>query len=129
VEQVSFRGETGVYSITLPEAYKFDPAKVKQAVGRFKLDRIDLRIPGEVAKDDKGVWLTSRSGVKFLLSNRPKKDEKDAPPDILAKVAEGMKAGKTTFAVTGVLRETKDAMVLDLDAADVVDKDKKKEEK
>lgn len=129
MEQVSFRDNTGVYSVTLPETYKFDPAKVKKAVGTFTLDRIDLRIAGDVAKDDKGVWLTSRSGVKFLLSNRPKKNEKDSPPDILAKVAEEMKAGKTTFAVTGTLRETKDAMILDLDVADVVDKEKKKEDK
>jgi hypothetical protein len=129
VEQISFRDNTGVYSVTLPESYKFDPAKVKKAVGRFTLERIDLRITGDVAKDDKGVWLTARSGVKFLLSNRPKKDEKDSPPDILAKIAEGMKAGKTTFAVTGALRETKDAMILDLDVADVVEKEKKKEGK
>jgi len=89
VEQVSFKNDTGVYAVTLPETSKFDPAALKKAVGSFKLERVDLKIAGEVSKDDKGVWLTAPSGTKLLLANRPKKDDKDAPPDILAKIEEG----------------------------------------
>ncbi|HEY3225393.1 MAG TPA: hypothetical protein VGK61_00195, partial [Planctomycetota bacterium] len=109
MEQVSFKNTTGVYAVTLPETSKFDPAAVKKAVGSFKLERVDLKIAGEVAKDDKGLWLTAPSGTKLLLANRPKKDEKDAPPDILAKIEEGMKAGKTTFSVAGSVKEDKDS--------------------
>jgi hypothetical protein len=122
VEQVSFKNTTGVYAVTLPETSKFDPAAVKKAVGSFKLERVDLKIAGEVAKDDKGLWLTAPSGTKLLLANRPKKDEKDAPPDILAKIEEGMKAGKTTFSVAGSVKEDKDSTTVQLDSAEAVEK-------
>ena len=81
MEEVSFKNGTGVYSVTLPEKTKFDAAAVKKAVGNFTLDRVDLKIAGEVARDDKGLWLTAPSGTKLLLANRPKKDDKDQPPD------------------------------------------------
>lgn len=122
MEQVSFKNTTGVYAVTLPETSKFDPAAVKKAVGSFKLERVDLKIAGEVAKDDKGLWLTAPSGTKLLLANRPKKDEKDAPPDILAKIEEGMKAGKTTFSVAGSVKEDKDSTTVQLDSAEAVEK-------
>jgi hypothetical protein len=125
VEQVSFKNDTGVYAVTLPETSKFDSAAVKKAVGSFKLERVDLKIAGEVSKDDRGVWLTAPSGTKLLLANRPKKDEKDAPPDILAKIEEGLKAGKTTFSVAGSVKEEKDSTTVQLDSAEAVEKEKK----
>jgi len=122
VEEVSFKNSTGVYTVTLPDASKFDPAALKKAVGSFKLERVDLKIGGEVSKDDKGVWLTAPSGTKLLLANRPKKDEKDAPPDILAKIEEGLKAGKTTFSVAGSVKEGKDSTTVYLESAEAVEK-------
>jgi hypothetical protein len=127
VSQVSFKNSTGVYAVTLPEAAKFDAAAVKKAVGDFKLERIDIKTKGDVTQDEKGIWLTSPSGVKFLLSNRPKKDEKDTPPDVVAKVAEAIKAGKTTFSVAGQVKEDKKTLTVHLDSAEVVEK--KKEDK
>ena len=124
VEQVSFRNDTGVYSVTLPDSVKFDPAALKKAVGTFKLARVDLKIAGEVSKDDKGVWLTAPSGTKLLLANRPKKDEKDTPPDILAKIEEGLKAGKTTFSVAGTVETGKDHSTVQLESAEAVEKKK-----
>lgn len=127
MEEVSFKKNVGVYSVLLPGTAKFDPAAVKKAIGKFTLDRIDLKIKGEVAKDDKGVWLTSTSGAKLLLANRPKKDDKDTPPDVLAKIEEGLKAGKTTFSVSGQVRESKDATSVELESAEVVEKKKKED--
>lgn len=132
MEQVSFNEDsgTGVYSVTLPQVHKFDTAAVSKAVGKFKLERVDLRIAGEVARDDKGLWLTTKSGVKLLLANRPKKDDKDSPPDIVAKIDEGLKAGKTTFEVSGEAKAPKDpkeATTVQLETAAVVEK--KKDEK
>jgi hypothetical protein len=122
---VSFKDSVGVYSVTLPESVKFDPAAVKKAVGRFKLERTDLKIAGEVAQDDKGVWLTSKAGAKFQLVNRPKKDEKDAPPDVVGKISEGLKTGSTTFSVAGQVKESKETLAVELDSAEAVQKDKK----
>ena len=122
MEQVSFKNDTGVYSVTLPDTSKFDAAAVKKAIGSFKLERVDLTIGGEVSKDDKGVWLTAPSGTKLLLANRPKKDEKDAPPDVLAKIEEGLKAGRTTFSVAGSVKEGKDSTTVHLDSAEAVEK-------
>ena len=124
MEEVSFKDSTAVYSVTLPESAKFAPAAVKKAVGRFTLDRVDLTIEGDVAKDDKGVWLTAPSGTKLLLANRPKKDEKDTPPDVVAKIEEAMKAGKTAFTVSGEVKDGKDAATVHLDSAAVVEKKK-----
>jgi hypothetical protein len=125
VEEVSFKDGRGVYTVTLPEGHKFDPAAVKKAVGRFTLERTHLKVAGDVAKDDKGVWLTSTSGVKLLLANRPKKDEKDTPPDVLAKIEEGIKNGTPTFAIAGEVMAAKDATTVHLDTAEVVVKEKK----
>jgi len=124
VEEVSFKDSTGVYAVTLPETAKFDSAAVKKAVGRFTLDRVELSIEGEATKDDKGVWLTAPSGTKLLLANRPKKDEKDSPPDVLAKIEESMKAGKTAFSVSGEVKDGKETATIQLDSATVVEKKK-----
>jgi hypothetical protein len=124
VEEVSFKNGTGVYSVTLPEKTKFDAAAVKKAVGNFTLDRVDLKIAGEVARDDKGLWLTAPSGTKLLLANRPKKDDKDQPPDVVAKIDEALKAGKTTFAIAGAVKEEKDSSTVHLESADAVEKKK-----
>jgi hypothetical protein len=124
VEEVSFKNGTGVYSVTLPEKTKFDAAAVKKAVGNFTLDRVDLKIAGEVARDDKGLWLTAPSGTKLLLANRPKKDDKDQPPDVVAKIDEALKAGKTTFAIAGAVKEEKDSSTVHLESAEAVEKKK-----
>jgi len=124
VEEVSFKDSTGVYAVTLPETAKFDSAAVKKAVGRFTLDRVELKIGGEVSKDDKGLWLTAPSGTKLLLANRPKKDDKDSPPDVIAKIEEAMKAGKTAFAVSGEVKDGTDTATIQLDSATVVEKKK-----
>lgn len=128
MEQVSFKKNTGVYSVTLPQKTKFDPAAVKKAVGSFTLDRVELKIAGDVAKDDKGLWLTAPSGTKLLLANRPKKkDEKENPPDVVAAIEKALAEGKTTFSVSGAVVEGKDASTVHLDSAEPVEK--KKEEK
>jgi hypothetical protein len=99
---------------------------VKKAVGEFKLDRIDLKIAGDVTRDDKGLWLTAPSGTRLQLANRPKKDDKDKPPDVVAEIDKAMKEGKTTFKVAGVA----DSTTLHLESAQAVEKkEEKKEEK
>ncbi len=125
MDQVSFKKGTGVYAVTLPEKAKFDPAAVKKAVGSFKLDNVELKITGDVSRDDKGLWLTAPSGTKLLLANRPKKDDKDKPPDVVAKIDEAMKAGKTTFSVSGAVKEDRDASTVHLESAEAVEKKKK----
>jgi hypothetical protein len=121
---VSFKGDKGVFTVTLPEASKFDAAAVKKAVGRFSLDQMNLKIKGEVSRDDKGLWLTAPSGAKVQLANRPKKDDKDTPPDVVAKIEEGMKSGITTFAVAGAVKAEKEATIVHLDSAQAVEKKK-----
>ena len=93
-------------------------------MGTFTLDRIDLKITGDVSRDDKGLWLTAPSGTKLLLANRPKKDDKDAPPDVVAEIEKAMKEGKTTFSVSGAVKEAKDASTVHLDSASAVEKKK-----
>ena len=122
--EVSFKNNIGVYSVTLPEKAKFEPASVKKAVGKFTLDRVDLKITGDVSKDDKGLWLTAPSGTKLLLANRPKKDDKDQPPDVVAEIEKAMKEGKTTFAVAGAVKEEKDSATVQLESANAIEKKK-----
>ena len=125
VEQVSFKKPTGVYAVTLPEKVKFEFAGVKKAVGAFTLDRVELKITGDVTRDDKGLWLTATSGSKFLLANRPKsKDDQQDPPDVLAGIDKAMKEGKTTFAVSGAVKEGKDASTVLLESAEAVERKK-----
>jgi protein tyrosine phosphatase (PTP) superfamily phosphohydrolase (DUF442 family) len=124
VAQVSFKNNVGVYSVTLPEKAKFEPAAVKKAVGTFTLDSVELKITGDVSKDDKGLWLTAPSGTKLLLANRPKKDDKDQPPDVVAEIEKAIKEGKTTFAVAGAVKEEKDAATVQLESASAVEKKK-----
>jgi len=128
VEQVSFKKNTGVYAVTLPEKAKFDPAAVKKAVGTFTLDRVELKITGDVTKDDKGLWLTAPSGTKLLLANRPKgRDEKEEPPNVVAQIEKAMAEGKATFDVSGAVKADKESSTVQLDSAEAVEK--KKEEK
>ena len=96
-------------------------------MGRFKLERVDLKTEGEVSRNEKGLVLTTKSGAKFQLVNRPKKDDKDSPPDVFAKIVEGLRAGKTTFAITGEVKSDKDAPTIHLESASVIEK--KAEEK
>ena len=91
---------------------------MKKAVGSFSLDRIDLNITGDVTRDDKGLWLTAPSGTKLQLANRPKKDDKDKPPDIVAEIDKAMKEGKTTFKVAGAV----DSTTVHLESAEAVKK-------
>ena len=122
--EVSFKNNVGVYSVTLPEKAKFESAAVKKAVGKFTLDRVELKITGDVSKDDKGLWLTAPSGTKLLLANRPKKDDKDQPPDVVAEIEKAMKEGKTTFAVAGAVKEEKDSATVQLESANAIEKKK-----
>jgi len=124
VAEVSFKNNVGVYSVTLPEKSKFEPAAVKKAVGKFTLDRVELTITGDVSKDDKGLWLTAPSGTKLLLANRPKRDDKDQPPDVVAEIEKAMKEGKTTFAVAGAVKEEKDSATVQLESANAIEKKK-----
>jgi hypothetical protein len=125
VEQVRFKKPTGVYAVTLPEKVKFDPAAVKKAVGTFTLDKVELKIAGTVSRDDKGLWLTATSGTKLLLANRPKKDDKDTPPDVVAQIVKAMAEGKTTFSVSVAVKEGKDPVTVQLDSAELVKEEKK----
>ena len=100
---------------------------MKKAVGNFKLDAVEVKITGDVTRDDKGLWLTAKSGTKLLLANRPKKDEQDKPPDIVADIDKAMKEGKTTFAVAGAVKEDKAGPTVLLESATAVEK--KKEDK
>ena len=122
--EVSFKNNVGVYSVTLPEKAKFEPAAVKKAVGKFTLDRVELKITGDASKDDKGLWLIAPSGTKLLLANRPKRDDKDQPPDVVAEIEKAMKEGKTTFAVAGAVKEEKDSATVQLESASAVEKKK-----
>ena len=122
MEQVSFKKPTGVYAVTLPDKAKFEPAAVKKAVGPFTLERVELKITGSVTRDEKGLWLTATSGTKLLLANRPKsKDDKEDPPDVVSGIDKAMKEGKTTFAVSGAVKEGKDASTVLLESAEPVE--------
>ena len=122
MSQVSFKNNVGVYAVTLPDKAKYESAAVKKAVGKFTLDRVDLKITGDVSRDDKGLWLTAPSGTKLLLANRPKKDDQDKPPDVVAEIEKGMKEGKTTFDVAGAVKDEKDVSTVLLESSTAVEK-------
>jgi len=116
----------GTYPVELPESAKFDYARLESSIHRrYVIERVEIQIEGVVSKDDKGVWLTTAAGSRILLKNRPKKDEKDAPPDVLAKIEESLKAGRTSFRIEGDATMNKDTTIVRLAAAQAVEKEKK----
>jgi len=123
VAQVKYKDGTGVYAVTLPESAKFSYERISGVVPRrYVIEKLEAQFEGEVSKDDKGLWLTAPSGTRVLLANRPKKDEKDAPPDLVKAIEEGLKAGRTTLRVEGVAKGEKEPMTLLLASADFVEK-------
>ena len=115
----------GTYPVTLPESAKFEYTMLEKAIHRrYVIERVQIRIEGEITRDDRGVWLTTGGGSRLLLKNRPKKDDKDTPPDVLAKVVEALKAGRTFWRVEGDATVSKDATVVRLESAEAVEKKK-----
>jgi len=123
VAQVKYKDGTGIYAVTLPEAAKFSYERISGVVPRrYVIEKLEARFEGEASKDDKGLWLTAPSGPRVRLANRPKKDEKDAPPDLVKAIEKGLKAGRTALRVEGVAKGEKEPMTLQLASAEFVEK-------
>jgi hypothetical protein len=109
--------------VTAKESSKIKFADLKGAVGSYKLEKIEVALTGEVSKEDKGLWLAARgSGTKYLLANRPKKDDADKPEDVVAKVEGLLKDGKKLVKVGGGLVEKDEKVTIQLASAEVVEK-------
>lgn len=114
----------GVYTVTFPKSAKFGYKRVAESIHRrYVIDRMQIKIEGEVVRDDAGLWLVSGDN-RLQLKNRPKKDEKDAPPDLVARLEEGLKAGKTTVQVEGDVNRFKETTIIHLEAVQAVEKKK-----
>lgn len=81
---------------------------------------------GKVSRDDKGLWLETAAGSRWMLKNWHKKDEKDPPPpDIVSKIDEAMKKGHSQFLIGGdATRNAEHVTVVRLESADVAEKKK-----
>lgn len=111
-----------MYEVSIAEKAKLDVDAVKKAVGRFKLEKVEAVLVGDVSKDDEGTCLKARgSGAKFMLANRPKKDDGDTP-DVLGQIEAKMKEGKSSFQVTGVVIAEKGVQTIHLESAEAVEK-------
>lgn len=84
---------------------------------------MDVNIEGKISRDDKGLWFTTASGSTWMLRNRPKKDEKDTPPDIVAKVDELLKKGVVNVVIRGdATMNRAETTVVRLEAVEPVEK-------
>lgn len=104
VSKVVMTFEQGLFEVTAKESSKISWGDIKKAVGQYKLDKVEIAVTGEAARDDKGLWLSARgSGTKYLVVNRPKKDDKDTPEDITGKIDGLLKDGKKLVKLSGEL--------------------------
>lgn len=123
VSKVVMTYEEGLFQVTAKESSKIKFADLKGAVGSYTLEKIEITLAGEVTKDDKGLWLAARgSGSKYLLANRPKKDDADKPEDVVAKIEGLLKDGKTLVKVGGGLVEKDEKTTIQLTSAEFVEK-------
>jgi hypothetical protein len=110
----------GTYTLSLPHSAKFEYVALEKAIPRrYIIERVEVKMAGEVTKDEKGFWLTTPAGNKWMLRNRRKKDEKDLPPDVVSKIDETFKKNHTWFQVVGeVTRDKDDVTFVRLDSAE-----------
>lgn len=123
VSKVEMTFADGLFVVTAKEASKITYADLKKCVGSYKLERIEISVIGELSKDDKGLWLTARgSGTKYAVANRAKKDDKDQPEDLVAKLEGWLKDGKKLASVDGALVSEKDVVTVQAASATAVEK-------
>jgi hypothetical protein len=117
----------GTYPVTLPESVKFEYIQLEKSINRrYVIERVEIQVVGWVSKDDKGMWLKTPADCRYLLKNRPKKNDKDAPPDVIAKLEEALKGGRTSFRIEGDASINKETTVIRLASAEPVDREEKK---
>jgi len=127
VSKVDMTFAEGLFVVTAKESSKVTYADLKKCVGSFKLERIEISVTGELSKDDKGLWLVARgSGTKYAVANRAKKDDKDQPEDLVAKLEGWLKEGKSLATVGGVLVGEKDVFTVQAASAASVERSSRK---
>jgi hypothetical protein len=114
----------GVYTLSLPRSAKFEYIALEKAIPRrYIVERVDVKLAGEVAKDEKGFWITAPAGNRWMLRNRRKKDENDVPPDVIGKIEEQFKKGVTYFRIAGeATRDRQEVTFVRLDSAEPAEK-------
>jgi hypothetical protein len=101
------------FDVTFKAGSKISPSVVKAALpDKYSVDLMQVATSGELAvsekAEEKGLWIVLKSGQKVLLTNRPAKDDKDKPEDVVAKLDEALKAGNKAARVEGSMLEDKD---------------------
>lgn len=113
--------------MTIPENVKFEYAQLEKAIHRrYVIERVEIQVVGWIAKDEQGMWLKTPAGSRYLLKNRPKKNEKDTPPDVIAKLEEALKGERACFRIEGDASISKETTVIRLASAEPVDREEKK---
>lgn len=75
---------------------------------KYTIDGFQLATAGKLEAGEKGPWLTTKSGQKIELVNRPAKDDKDKPEDVAGALSKALADGKSAARVEGNLVEDKD---------------------
>lgn len=94
--QDNFEKGVGTYIVSFDAAPMVKLADVKKEIGKYKLEKVEVKITGRVVERNKKYYAGS-----YLLA---KSEEKDAE-DMLAKVAEFLKAKKSVLVLVGILSE------------------------
>lgn len=121
------RNGKGTYRLTIDRAHALKIADLEDALLEFEIDRVELRVPGTVAKTEKGLVLRAAgSGAVYELANRKKKDKEKEAPNVLGAIEEFLAKGETSVVVKGQLVQEKDKSTLLLDSAELPKKEEPK---
>jgi len=121
--------KNGDFEVTFKEAARIVPSKIAEALPKkFSLATVALTARGELvfheSGDDAGFWFVAKSGQKYLLANRPKKDEKDEPADIVGALRKDLEAGKSQAKVEGAIVEADGKVTIQLEKGEAVEAQK-----
>ena len=96
---------------------------------KYTLSEVALTVAGTLSRsenpEEAGLWFTPASGQKVELVNRPAKDDKDKPDDVVSMLDAALKDGKAAARVSGVLVEKDGKLSIQLASAEVVEKTEK----
>ncbi len=110
------------WNFLVDPAKKFDVTSWGRLFSDVKVGGFLVRIVGAVAIEPAKKTLIldhSASGMKFRLGNRAKrKDEKEDPPDLVAKITAWIKEGKSAFKVYGEISPGHDLHGLSMESAE-----------
>ena len=113
--------------MTFKDGSKVSPSAIQKVLdAKYEVKEVGIDISGELSRSPKpeepGLWFEPASGDRIALVNRPAKDDQDKPEDVVAKLDEALKAGKTTAKVKGILVEKDGKLSIQLAGAEIAEK-------